>query len=806
MEMIKKIIPVLMLVVLSLACSAVNHLPFRQTPTPTVTPTATLTPTPTSTPTPTPTPTPLPAARVSQGDHALFNGDWDNALQEYRTALGDNPDPEVQTAALIGIGHTYYLAGDYETAIETLQAVIDENPSPVHQSQAYFFLAQSYSALDRHLEAADAYRSYLEARPDVIDAYVHEDIGDELFIGGDYAGAIVEYQAALEAPRLAADLGIDTKIAQSYALLGDYKTAIIGYQDIYDRTSNDYIKAQMDLWMGQAYAQLGQMEEANRAYLDAVDNYPLSGDSYTALVTLVDNGVPVNEFNRGLVDYYAGQYGVALAAFDRYLQGQPDDPAAGYYYKGLTLVALGQYRDAIEDLNRVIRDYPDSSKWTDAWEQKAFTQWFHLDQYTQAAKTLTDFVKTAPQDARAAEMLFDAGRIHERAGRLQRAAQVWEQVGLEFPSSDHAYRAMFLAGIANYRLGKYAEANAFFQRDLPLARDLGERAALFFWSGKCSQALDEADAARNAWEQAASLDPTGYYSERARDLLQGQAPFEAPEDYVLSFDIQAERAEAEAWMGTVFSLPESTDLSGPGTLADDPRFQRGTELWRLGLYDQARSEFEDLRKVVQSDSVNSYRLANYLIDLGLYRSGIFAARQVLTLAGMDDAETMKAPIYFNHLRFGTYYRDLVIPLAQTYDFHPLFLFSVMRQESLFEGFVRSVAGARGLMQIVPSTGAEIVDQIQWPENYSGADLYRPLVSLTLGVEYLNRQLIFLDGDIYAALAAYNGGPGNARTWKGMAPDDPDLFLEIIPFDETRSYIQGIYEVFNIYREIYQLVP
>jgi soluble lytic murein transglycosylase len=806
MEMIKKIMPVLLLVSLSLACSAVNHLPFRQTPTPTVTATPTLTPTPTSTPTPTPTPTPLPAARVSQGDHALFNGDWDNALEEYRTALGDNPDPEVQMAALIGIGRTYYLEGDYESAVDTLQAITDENLDAVYLSQAYFFLAQSYSALDRHLEAADAYRSYLEARPGLIDGYIHESIGDEIFAAGDYAGAIVEYQSALAAPSLAPDLDTDTKIAQSYALLGDYKTAIIGYQDIYNRTSNDYVKAQMDLWMGQAYAQLGQTEEANRVYLDAVDNFPLSGDSYTALVTLVDNGVPVNEFNRGLVDYYAGQYGVALAAFDRYLQAEPDDPASGYYYKGLALIALGQYGDAIEDLNRVIKDYPESSRWTDAWEQKAFTQWFHMDQYTQATKTLTDFVKTAPQDARAAEMLFEAGRIHEHAGRLQRAAQVWEQVALEFPSSEQAYRAMFLAGIANYRLGKYAEANAFFQRDLPLARDLGERAALYFWSGKCSQVLDDAEAARTAWEQAASLDPTGYYSERARDLLLGQPAFKPPDDYVLSFDVQAERADAEAWMRTVFNLPDETDLSGPGSLADDPRFQRGAELWRLGLYDQARSQFEELRISLQADPVNSYRLANYLIDLGLYRTGIFAARQVLTLAGMDDAETMQAPIYFNRLRFGTYYRDLVIPLAQTYNFHPLFLFSVIRQESLFEGFVRSSAGARGLMQIVPSTGAEIVDQLQWPENYSGADLYRPLVSLTLGVEYLDRQLVFLNGDIYAALAAYNGGPGNARTWKGMAPDDPDLFLEIIPFDETRSYIQGIYEIFNIYREIYQLGP
>ncbi len=173
---------------------------------------------------------------------------------------------------------------------------------------------------------------------------------------------------------------------------------------------------------------------------------------------------------------------------------------------------------------------------------------------------------------------------------------------------------------------------------------------------------------------------------------------------------------------------------------------------------------------------------------------------------MDDVETMSAPIYFNHLRFGSYFRDLVIPLAQEYDFHPLFLFSVMRQESLFEGFVRSSAGARGLMQIIPSTGAEIVARLGWPEGYSEEDLYRPNVSLRLGVEYLDRQRSFFGGNLYAALAAYNGGPGNASVWNGMAPNDPDLFLEVIRFDETRRYIQLIYEIFSIYRRIYALEP
>jgi soluble lytic murein transglycosylase len=56
--------------------------------------------------------------------------------------------------------------------------------------------------------------------------------------------------------------------------------------------------------------------------------------------------------------------------------------------------------------------------------------------------------------------------------------------------------------------------------------------------------------------------------------------------------------------------------------------------------------------------------------------------------------------------------------------------------------------------------------------------------------------------MYAALAAYNAGPGSAAIWKGLAGEDPDLLLEIIRFQETRNYIRFIYEIFTVYRNLY----
>ena len=76
----------------------------------------------------------------------------------------------------------------------------------------------------------------------------------------------------------------------------------------------------------------------------------------------------------------------------------------------------------------------------------------------------------------------------------------------------------------------------------------------------------------------------------------------------------------------------------------------------------------------------------------------------------------------------------------------------------------------------------------------------------MGSDYLAKWRDYFGGDMYAALAAYNGGPGNSIEWKRLANDDPDLFLEIVRFQETRNYIRSIYEIYNIYRRIYNRTP
>jgi soluble lytic murein transglycosylase len=803
---VKRLFPIWVLLLGALACNLPDFSVNQQTPEPGLPPTQTFTPTATNTPLPTATPTPLPAARVALGDRAIFYGDYENALSEYETALATSSDEAIQYAARLGMARAHFLLGELDEAQNILQDLISSGGESPMLGEVHFLWAQIEEFRGNHHAAVEAYQKYIELGPGLIDSYVHELQGDLLSATGDYPAAIESYRASLAAPRLNSYLDTEYKMARAYDLSGDLATAIVAYQDIYSRTGNDFLRAQLDYLLGQAYLAVGDIELGQAAYLDAVMNYPRAYDSYLALVELVDAGVEVNDLQRGLVDYYAGQYGVAIAAFDRYLQSDPVDAATALYYKGLSQSALGQQQAAIETWDEIIQFHAEAPEWEDAWGQTAELLWFQQADYQQASDTLLEFVHQAPNHAKAAEFLFQAANIAERGERLDQAAKIWERVASEYPSSELATRALFLAGITRYRLADYIAADDLFQRILALSTDLEERSAAYLWIGKSKQALGESEAAQESWQQAAVVDPTGYYSERAKDILAAEEPFTPPLEYDLSFDEQAERWEAEDWMRTIFGLPEETDLSHPGPLVDDPRFLRGDEFWRLGLYEDARAEFEDLRMSITTDPANSYRLANHLLESGLYRSAIFAMREVLTQAGMDDAETMSAPIYFNHVRFGPYYRDLVMPASEVYDLHPLFLFSVVRQESLFEGFVRSSAGARGLMQIIPATGQEIASNADWPPDYTDEDLYRPVVSINLGSNYLNRQRGFMSGDLYGALAAYNAGPGNAETWKNLVPPDPDLYLEVIRFNETRNYIRGIYEIFSIYKNLYDRTP
>ncbi|MDO9302152.1 MAG: tetratricopeptide repeat protein, partial [Anaerolineales bacterium] len=388
--------------------------------------------------TPTITPTPLPIARVGVGDRAFFNGDYENALLLYQTAFQDSPDVLVQAAAKWGQARVYFAEEKYEEALTALQTLITEYPQSTHLGQAYFLQGLANYRLNNYQAAADAWQTYLDLRPGYLDAYVQEMRGDALFDALNYVPALSAYTAAIQAPALGDDITLDLKVAATHVKMGNYESALALYDGIAARTPSDYIKAQAAYESGLAYQALGRSDEALGKFRLAVENYPLSYYAYLSLIALLDAGAEVSQLDRGLVDYFAGQYDVAIAAFDRYTTENPTNDGTAYYYRALAYRDLGNYEAALQNFSTFTANYPTHPSWGDAWGEKAFVEWYHLGSNDVAAKTLLDFVAGVPNSELAVDYLMSAARIYERNAKYEEALQIWARVANEYPGSEQA--------------------------------------------------------------------------------------------------------------------------------------------------------------------------------------------------------------------------------------------------------------------------------------------------------------------------------------------------------------------------------
>ncbi|MGR9044022.1 MAG: transglycosylase SLT domain-containing protein [Gammaproteobacteria bacterium] len=152
------------------------------------------------------------------------------------------------------------------------------------------------------------------------------------------------------------------------------------------------------------------------------------------------------------------------------------------------------------------------------------------------------------------------------------------------------------------------------------------------------------------------------------------------------------------------------------------------------------------------------------------------------------------------LRFPIDYQDAVKKYARQQELDPAIVFGLIRRESVFDQFARSPAGARGLMQIMPQTGRQIAKSLKEKWN-SVASLFDPSVNVKYGTYYYKQMLDRFDGHFALAAAAYNAGPGRVQSWlPKYGPMPADIWIETIPFKETREYVTAVLSYAIIYQQ------
>ncbi|MBT0963134.1 lytic transglycosylase domain-containing protein [Denitromonas iodatirespirans] len=267
-----------------------------------------------------------------------------------------------------------------------------------------------------------------------------------------------------------------------------------------------------------------------------------------------------------------------------------------------------------------------------------------------------------------------------------------------------------------------------------------------YWLARAEQALGDADGARLLFERVAGS--ADFYGMLADDAL--GRPFTPPPDQTLAAETRA-------------------------TVSADPDIRRALALFRLDMHiDGVREWNWRLRDADPDFRIAAARLA---LDEHIYDRAI------------NTAEAVDRQRNFG-LRYLTPYRELIEPHARAQGLDLAWVYGVMRQESRFVTRAASPVGAQGLMQVMPATGSWVAKKIGMSD-YRRSRLQEPDTNVLLGTSYMRIVLDGLDDHPVLAAAGYNAGPGRARRWRDERTLDGAIYVETIPFDETRDYVKKV---------------
>lgn len=232
--------------------------------------------------------------------------------------------------------------------------------------------------------------------------------------------------------------------------------------------------------------------------------------------------------------------------------------------------------------------------------------------------------------------------------------------------------------------------------------------------------------------------------------------------------------------------PTKVSLSNQSLLLSSPSILRAKELNELGYSQLARQEWRYALTQFSSEQLSA--AGSLAANWGWHRSGIQA---MIDARAWDDLT----------VRFPLAYENIVKHAADTQSMDVNLLFAIARQESAFSADARSPAGALGLMQLMPATAKQTASKAGI--KFTKMDLLQPETNVALGSRYLNEMLERYAGNQAFAAAAYNAGPHRVDQWLSNGRDQLplDVWIETIPFQETRGYVQNIivFSVIYAYR-------
>lgn len=434
--------------------------------------------------------------------------------------------------------------------------------------------------------------------------------------------------------------------------------------------------------------------------------------------------------------------------------GAPEDH--GRY--GADLLRLGRTRDAIAALTEVTGSGAVQAR----AEYDLARAFFRLGFKDSAAAYLRDIPLRFPTESTTANALALSADLAVDSGDDAAARVQWLQLAALQPTSRFAPTARFQAALVAYVGGDLPLATGEF--DSLSAVPSPEANAALYWAGRAAAEAGDSVGAVARWRTIALRAPETYYAWLAGHRL-GLVPW-APGG--------TPRLEVTGEAGSAFvrrvKLLEFTGMDQEAN-------------WEIDAFPAQLTSGNDLLDGARA-----------LAAVGRASLAARLARRALAVGPVDTVSAY-------YIIYPVVHADVLAHEAMEHHVDPAFSSGLIRQESTFDPEAVSGAGARGLMQVMPAVGRQLSRRLGWPL-WDPVLLFQPDVSLTLGHYHLGNLFDRYKEEVQV-LVAYNAGGNKIAQWqKRRGTQDWELFVERIPFAETRDYVRIVLRNEEYYRRMY----
>ncbi|MEX2570465.1 MAG: transglycosylase SLT domain-containing protein [Gemmatimonadota bacterium] len=392
----------------------------------------------------------------------------------------------------------------------------------------------------------------------------------------------------------------------------------------------------------------------------------------------------------------------------------------------------------------------------------------HRGNEDEAVRIYLRLAQRFPGTGTGVHALFLAAGTRHDENDFDRARELYQRVVDQYPGRDQMGLAMMrLAGIA-FLQQDYAAAARIW--DAYRSRYPGGTRALqaTYWAGRARQEMGDEDAATILFRSVLQRQRDSYYA-----LLASQ------------------RLDEPFWPLPMRPAPAASSVAADRVAG----WMQGVDLLRnAGFAEEAAAEAARITASAGSDRQTLYALGEALAARGYSRNAIQVGLR-LQGAGAVDRRLLRILYPFP-------YRTLITEEARDRDLDPFVAAALIRQESMFEARITSPAGARGLMQIMPATGAQVAEAAGIAE-WEPESLYHPEINVHLGTRYVAQHMTNYDGSLPSVFSAYNAGPHRVEWWSEFEEyGEDEIFTERIPYRETRDYVKILTRNRALYRGLY----